>query len=319
MRKWAHQTAKRAALLLLVLAASFVVAGAQERAEHLLEPEDVVEIQVLDQLGEGPTTILKQVPVGEDGRISVPFVGSWEAEGKTVKQLIDELTPEFERVLKIKSPLVSVSLVSYRKILASVTGAVSKPGRYEIRRGETLLSLLSQGGGILLDNKADPQRVTLRRKDSREVIPINLQALFDGDTSQNYTVEDGDELYVPEADRLDKVLVWGKIKTPGAYAWTPGMRVMDALAAAGGEIPTQSKFSKTLVIRQVPNQPGQYLRIECNIVDFVRKGDATQNIELQKRDVVIVPDTGNPNFDQINQILGVFFILDRFGINILRF
>lgn len=320
MRNWADQTARRAAAIVLLAAALLPPAYAQQREEHRLEPDDIVQIQVIDQGGEASANVITQtLRVGQDGRITVPFIGSWEAEGKTVRQLIDELKPEFERELRIRDPLVSVTIYEYRKLFAYINGAVARPGKYEINRDDTLLSLVSQGGGVLLDNKADPERATLRRKNSREVIPINLQALFDGDTSQNYTLQDGDELQIPEADRLDKVLVWGKIKVPGAYAWTPGMRVMDALAAAGGEIPSQSKFSKTLVIRQVPNQPGQYLRIECNIVDFVKKGDAAQNIELQKRDVVIIPDTGNPNFDQINQILGVFFILDRFGINIFRF
>lgn len=320
MRNWTKMGARMAAVLLCMAASALLFAQSEQREERRIEPEDVLEFRVNDQFGsEAGVNIVQQAMVGVDGRVSVPFLGTWPAEGKTPKQLIDEIKPELEKAVRTRDLLVSVSIIAYRKMFASVNGAVARSGKYEIRPDETVLSLLAQGGGVLLESRADLQKVTLRRKNTIENIPINLQAIFDGDTSQNYPIKDGDILFVPEADRLDKVLVWGKVRVPGPVIWTPGMRVMDALAASGGEIPNQSKFSKVLVIRPMENQPGQYLRIECNIVDFIRKGDAAQNIELQKRDIVFVPDTGNLNLDQINQVLGVFFILERFGINILRF
>lgn len=319
MRNWTNFGARMAAALLCIVASSMIFGQAIQREERRIMPEDVLEFRVIDQLGESGVNTVQQAMVGDDGYVSVPYIGTWPVEGKTIRQVIDEVKPEIEKAIRVRDPLVSLSFLTYRKNYASINGAVARSGKYEIRPDETVLSLVAQGGGVLLEARADLQRVTLKRKDSAEFIPINLQAIFDGDTSQNYPIRDGDVLFVPEADRLDKVLVWGKIRTPGPVTWTPGMRVMDALASAGGEIPNQSKFSKVLVIRPTPNQPGQYLRIECNIVDFIRKGDAAQNIELQKRDIVFVPDTGNLNLDQLNQVLGVFFILDRFGINILRF
>jgi isocitrate lyase len=48
-------------------------------------------------------------------------------------------------------------------------------------------------------------------------------------------------------------------------------------------------------------------------VNYIRSGDVTQNIVLQAGDLVWVPETNTPDFQQINAIANVAFILDRFG------
>lgn len=288
----------------------------EQEEEYRLQKEDILQIQILDRQ---QAEVNQQIQVGRDGRITPPFLNPMVAEGLTITKVKADLTQLYNRELKLVNVKVSVTLVRMREMRASVVGAVRTPGSFPVRPGDTVLNLLSLAGDALTEAQADLRRATLTRARSREIIPIDLVALRIGDLSQNYEVKDGDILNIPQEQGLNRIIVFGKIRTPGAYPFVEGMRLMDALSAAGGEVPNQSRFSRVEVIREVTGAPGTYQRITCNVVEYLKKGDFRQNILLQRRDVIVVPDNGNPNFDQINQVLGLFFVLERFGVNIFRF
>ncbi len=278
---------------------------------YRLQPEDVIRIQVYNE-----QDILADVPVGRDGNISAPFVGIIMAEGKTTAELEAELAKAYSSRLGLLDPIVSVTIVQYRRILATISDAVRTPGTYEMRPGDTIITLYTRGGGELNDSRTNLRRATLRRKGSMERIPIDLYAMLRlGDTSQNYEIRDGDELIVPIEDR-NRIIVWGRVPAPGAYPYREPMTVMDAIAMGRGEIEFRSKLSAIKIIRQIPGRPGEYLHIEANLVRFMNNGDSLQNIRLEPGDIVYVPDSGNVNFRQITSIANIMFILDRFGFNI---
>ncbi len=286
------------------------LASAQSPA-YRIQVDDVVRIQVYDE-----EQVNASVPVDPEGNIKAPFVGTVKAAGKTVDELEKELVDLYIRELRLKEPLVSVTIERFRPVRASVGGMVARPAIYDMRPGDTLLTLLNMGGGPLTDTIADLRRATLRRKGSQELIPIDLFALINrGDMSQNYVIQDGDELTVPRTDR-NVIVVSGQVRQPGLYPYRDPMRLADAISLAGGEIPFKSKFSKIVVIREDPGRPGEYVRIQADLVKFLRKGDGTQNVLLEPGDTVVVPDSGNIDFNQINAIANVFFILDRFGLSI---
>lgn len=132
--------------------------------------------------------------------------------------------------------------------------------------------------------------------------------LYRNDTSQNYELKDGDQLSIPEGLNLF-IKVQGKVQAPGLYPYKEPMTLADAISQARGEVVGRSRLSKTLVIRQKPGQPGQYTYINADYVKFIRKGDITQNIELQPGDLIYVPETNTPDFQQITSLANVFFIL----------
>jgi len=122
------------------------------------------------------------------------------------------------------------------------------------------------------------------------------------DTTQNYVIDDGDTLNIPESN--NRIMVLGQVPRPNTYFYKEPMTVEDALAQAGGEIPTRSWLSKTLVIRERPGMPGVYDRIQVDLVRFIRNGDSAQNIQLQPGDLVYVPETKTPDLDRIGKFLG---------------
>lgn len=294
------------AKLAWVFALIFVVAAAfGQSAAYRLQPEDVIRVQVYNEL-----QVNALLPIGVDGNVSVPFVGTIRAEGKTTAELEAELVTAYTERLKLRDPKLSVTIERFRPLRASAGGFIALPGNFEMRPGDTLLSLLNRGGGPIAD-RADLRRAVLRRAGSKEVIPIDLYSmLILGDSSQNYEIRDGDELTIPEETR-NRILVLGMIAQPGTYPYKEPMKLIDAISLARGEVPTRSLLSKVMVVRELPGQPGEYLRIEANLVNFVRKGDATQNITLLPGDLVYVPSTKTPDIRQITEIASSLFYIDR--------
>lgn len=283
---------------------------------YRLQPEDILRIAVYNE-----QQVQAVVPIGKDGNISAPFLGIMRAAGKTTTELEADLAAEYVRKLRLRDPKVSVTIERYRIIRASVGGFVNRPGVYDVRPTDTILTLLNNGGGPVQDGRADLRRATLVRGGSREMIPIDLYAmLIKGDTSQNYILQDGDQLTVPEETK-NRILVLGAVLQPGTYNYKEPMTVMDAISLARGEIRYRSKFSSITVIRERPGMPGNYLRIPVNLVAFITKGDAAQNISLEPGDVVFVPESRTPDTQQISaissSIANSLFILDRFGIDFL--
>ena len=300
-------------LWLAILLTASALAMAQN-GTYRIQPEDILRIQVYNQ-----ADINQLLPVGPDGNISAPFIGTIRAEGKTTGELEAELAEAYKSKLGLRDPIVSVTIEQYRRIRATITGQVLQPGIYEMKPGDTIITLYTRGGGQMRDNSTDLRRATLRRKGTMEVIPIDLYAmLVNADMSQNYEVQDGDELIIPE-EQNNRVILIGRVQAPGAYPWKESMTLMDAIAMGRGEIEYRSKLSEVKVFRAVPGRPGEWVQIEANLVRFMNNGESAQNIRLRPGDIIEVPDSGNINFSQVNSIANILFILDRFGFRVSPF
>lgn len=279
-----------------------------QQATYRLQPEDVIRIVVYNN-----QDLVALIVIGPDGNISAPFIGTIKAEGKTTTELEAELTDLYKTKLGLRDPIVSVLIEGYRKIHATITGQVLQPGNFEMRPGDTVITLYTRGGGQMRDNSSDLRRATLRRKGSNEQIPIDLfSMLTNGDMSQNYEIKDGDELVIPE-EQNNRIIIIGRVPNPGVYPWKESMTLMDAIAMGRGEIEFRSKLSAVRVTRMVPGRPGEFMQIQADLVRFMNNGESAQNIKLKPGDIVEVPDSGNINFSQVTSIANILFILDRFG------
>ena len=306
---------KRILIGLMVLA--FACSAFGQRLQRTLRQQDVLRIQVY-----GQNQISGDTTIDTSGDITPPFLNTVHAEGRTVDDLIAELTRLYRLRLFLKEPIVSVQVIQLRPIRATVGGGgVQRPGTIAIIPGDNVLTLFNQGGGANQDT-ADLRRAYLRRAGTTESIPVDLYALtVFGDTTQNYEIQDGDELIVPEA-RGNTIGVSGAVQRPGLYPYREPTTAWDAIGLAGGEIRLRSRFSRTVVLRQRDGLPGEYVRIPIDLVRFIRKGDSTQNIQLQARDIIFGPETNTPDFTVLSQLGNTAFLLNSlgglFGINIFR-
>lgn len=293
--------------LFVALIASFATSFAQD-GSYRLKPEDLLRIQVYNE-----PTIAAITPIARDGNVSAPFLGMVKAEGLTTTELEINLGKLYEQKLRLRNPKVSVTVDRYREVRASVNGFVNRPGVFPLRPGDTILALLANAGGPVANQLAngDPKRAQFRRYGTAEWIPIDLSAIQRGDTSQNYVVDDGDELFIPRDDK-DQIAVQGAVTAPGMYQFREGMTLQQALSLARGEIPTRSKLSDITIIRERPGNPGQFMRIKANYVKYIRNGDSSQNVLLMPGDLVFVGSTKTPDVAQVSSALNAAFFVERF-------
>ena len=171
-----------------------------------------------------------------------------------------------------------------------------------------MLSLIAQAQGPIY-NRTDLRKATLVRKGSMEQIPLDLYAmLVRGDLSQNYEVQDGDVINIPET-RTNRISVIGWVQRPSQFDWFEGMTLADALSQAGGEIPYRSRLSAIQIQRVMPEREYAYTRFTVDFTKFTANNDFSQNVALEPGDVIFVPSSKNPDWGQISQIANVAFTI----------
>lgn len=102
-----------------------------------------------------------------------------------------------------------------------------------------------------------------------------------------------------------KILVLGEVKRPGVYQLEGPKTVIEAVSEAGG-LTLDAKERNVMLIRGAPSNPQpRILDIEAALT----RTDMTQNVALQKLDIVYVPSTTIANvqrfFDRIWTIIPV--------------
>jgi protein involved in polysaccharide export with SLBB domain len=175
-------------------------------------------------------------------------------------------------------------------------GEVVRPATYELRKGETLADLLRQAGGFTAE--AARRRVQIARilpptqRDTTERARVLLDVSSDAFASgigPAYPLEAGDVVRVfPVADRVSRrVTVRGAVWTPGAVGLTPGMRLSEALALAGGLSPDAYR-GEVLVSRLRPAESTR-IQLRTALSDGTGgAGNAVDDLVLSEDDEIRV-------------------------------
>ncbi len=85
---------------------------------------------------------------------------------------------------------------------------------------------------------------------------------------------------------FSNIFILGEIKNPGSFPLYGKMTVFEAITLAGGFTEVANP-SKVKVIRQ--NEEGREVSFEVNIERLTKKGDISQDRELEANDRIIVP------------------------------
>ena len=111
-----------------------------------------------------------------------------------------------------------------------VEGAVRRPMTYEVVPGESVQNLIAYAGGFTED--ANTVTVQLRRPSGNQ---LNLVDVLVAQAART-EVQPGDRLTVSVLNEAltDYVEVYGAVRYPGRYAYTPGINASQLVALAGG-------------------------------------------------------------------------------------
>lgn len=242
--------------------------------------------------------------VDEAGLVMLPLLGGVQLKGLSEVQASEYLKERLSRHLKHPQALVRVKDFSGHQV--SVVGAVSSPGRYALKSGQSsLIKVLSLAGGLannagnfvtilpfgsgLPTDPVGRARALLENKniDAQERgidITVGSALGLQGVRRIEIPVRAGDTVIVQPSGQ---VMVEGEVERRGSYALGANMTLVGALAAAGG-ITYGAKYDEIEVIRQVGPQR---VFLVFNL-DHIRNGQE-DNLLLRNGDVVRVPsETG---------------------------
>ncbi|MBN1126250.1 MAG: SLBB domain-containing protein [Sedimentisphaerales bacterium] len=221
--------------------------------------------------------------VQDDGMITLPVIGAIAAEDKTISEIEKAVTDAYYPLYLTWRPAIVTRVIEPRTFKVSITGAVEKPGLYELRHDQmTLVSVIMEAGGIVEDGAA-VIRIDQAQTESPLVLPVKgLNIPF-----SDVVLAEGAQVEV-EGLNPEVFTVVGLVNHPGAYPYPANVRytLMQALAFAGG-------------VNDIANP--RFVRVyrcktDGELVDatFALKGThpaAAPNVLLKPGDVVAVEQT----------------------------
>jgi polysaccharide export outer membrane protein len=289
---------KKAKLAALIVCAAFALAaaapaaqasspvasaGQDVSAEYKIGPKDLLEISVL-----GVPEISKLVVrVSEEGRITLPLLGEVGVGNLTKFEVEKKLTQLAGEKIVLK-PQVTVHILEYLSRRVSVVGAVGRPGPYELLGRQTVLSVVSEAGGLTED--AGEEIIVIRQLAAGEStsIRISVDGLFvQGDPKLNIALEPGDVLNIP-IDKTVPIYVFGQVRSPGALQVRRSSlpTLTQAIAQAGGFTDRANK--KRVQIRR-KDAAGKELEIIVSVRKILK--GKIKDVPLKVNDTIYVPES----------------------------
>ncbi len=240
-------------------------------ADYLIGKGDVLEVSVW-----GVPEMSRSVTVRPDGKITLPAVGDVVADRKTPSVLSDAISEQMKAY--VKQPIVTVSVEQIINNRVYITGGgVSRV--FDMTKETTLLKLLSELGDL---SRVDLRRSYLSRENKQ--ISSDFYALyFEGDMSKDLDLNAEDIIFIP-SNRLNLVYVMGAIANPQNLQFHEGMKVMDAILAAGGF----TEFAKEGSVFVIGNDKKKR---KIDLKQVTRGKDISANVALSPGDYVIVEES----------------------------
>lgn len=234
--------------------------------------------------------------VGPDGTIFYPYVGIVEVAGKTLSEVRALLAKRLAEY--VERPQLDVRVAAFRGKRIQISGQVMAPSTLPITDVPLRVQdAIAAAKGPTLD--ADLQRVTLTR--GGNTIELNLLAAYEaGEVLQNWLLQDGDIVYVPDRRQTTPVIVMGEVRAPAVRVMQNGrLSLAEALnetgsgippsgatsgSAVGGLDPVSANTAKIYVLRGDYNTP-KIFRLDASSADAFL---LAMQFPLQPRDVVFV-------------------------------
>lgn len=172
--------------------------GSGNRADYLLQPQDVLKIFVFQH--EDLNKQMEAVRVSEEYSISLPLVNNVNLRGKTAREAELLIRDAYDKDFLV-NPQVSVNVVKYSDRSVNVIGQVNKPDRvpFPQEKGLTIIEAIALAGGQ--NRLADLKKVKLTRKQPNgetEVQEIDVDALMKRGGRDAIQLQKDDVIFIPE-------------------------------------------------------------------------------------------------------------------------
>jgi len=268
--------------------------------DYQVGPEDQLAIVIF-----GQDNLNRELRVNGQGEIAMPLIGAVKVAGLTPQQIQKRLE-EMYNAHYLVNPQITVEVKEFRHQRVAVTGAVAKPGSYEIIGPRTLLEVLSLAGGfsnnispsgqagdvvdVIRHQNAPDVATSLKAGGSKPFAPktetmvIDLRRLVSGQSPElNIPVRSGDVIHVPFAGTA---YVLGGVRKPGNIAVKENLTVSQAVALAGGVDPILG--TNSITVMRFDDQ-GKAISINTNLSNIIARNDP--DLPVKDNDVVVVNES----------------------------
>lgn len=238
-----------------------------------------------------------KVTVQVDGTVSLPYQAALQVSGLTPREVDKHVTKILERFER--KPRVDVLVLKAKSKAVSIFGEVQNltrqptgPGTYFLKGKESLVNFLSRAGGP--SKEADLTKVQILRAGKTVTLNLN-KAIQQGDWKENAILDDADTIFIPSlAQSKRRVYVLGAVAKPGIVEFIGNINFLDAIAKSGG-LGKDAYLPDIRVLRADRDKP---LILPVDFQRFMEKGDLSQNIALQDKDMLIIPKRPIANWNQ---------------------
>lgn len=184
--------------VLLAGAVSMSAAAAETAAvqEYLMTPGDQVILTVYGHPDLSSPVNSNTTPyvVRPDGGMSVPLIGDVMCQGRSVREVTDEIQRRLAEY--IIRPQVSVNITKLGTTRVYVLGEIKKQGLYELEKSHTLIDALAKAEGFT-EKSAKKNVFVIRRGQDEPLLKININDfLRKGKAANNIVLHEGDTVFL---------------------------------------------------------------------------------------------------------------------------
>ena len=165
--------------------------------------------------------------------------------------------------------------------IVDISGSVKRPMAYEMRKSESLSTLLKYSGGFTGDAYKKLVRVLRKSEELKSVYNVEEFEFSD------FKVDDGDEVIVDAViDRYKNMVeVKGAVFRPGMYRLGEKVNSVRSLLEIASGLTEEAMSSRAVMRRMKPNRTQEVLSID---IEGILKG-STPDVALQNEDVLFIP------------------------------
>jgi protein involved in polysaccharide export with SLBB domain len=268
---------------------------------YIVGPNDVFQIGVW-----GGTSLTYPAIVSPEGSIIIPTVGETPVAGKTLSETKRLLTEKVRRAYRLAE--TTVTLVSPRRLIITVLGAVRVPGPHIVSsayRVDKVIVLANAPPEGVSPAPALPdfsrRKIKLRRKNSADrLVDIERFYALRNDADNPFVME-GDVIIVPLRNlHLGSVSIYGAVNAQGQYEYRENDSLTTLVRIAQG-LTENADPTKVEITRLTLDGKTATAR-EVNFSDIL--SGTAPNVHLQAFDRVVIRQRANKQGDYKVHIRG---------------
>ena len=184
-------------ILLWLLVASICGRLSAQDASYRISPDDRLKVSVFDE-----PELESEVSVARNGMVSLPLVNEVRVSGKTAYEAQLAIAEQYTAQQYLRSPQVTVTVVTFAANHVTILGQVGKPGVIEIPGGQTKIDLLTAiAGAGDFKGIANTKKVTITRnkgKADERTETHDVKDMMKGGGGKTIYLYPGDVVFVPQ-------------------------------------------------------------------------------------------------------------------------